>query len=339
MKRILLLWIIGTMLIDTVSAQIKVVTTGNNLVNPADPYAADIVIGSDQNGGIRHDASIMWWNSGSASRISNTGDTFLLSQWGATAPNIGLSAAVGGSSYFKGKVSIGATFPFSLLSVNSGLSAPTAPSLTNSIVIGSGNANGVNKYLGQFGFLSNDVDFSAPKIVAYISGEATETYTDDTKTGSVMRFYTGNNGGSNPVERMVIDNRGYIGIGTATPKEALSVNGNIRSKQIKVETANWPDYVFKKDYQLPSLADVKTYIDQNQHLPEIPSQEQITKEGLNLGEMNKLLMKKVEELTLYLIEKDEQLQQQGRQIEKLQDEVGSLSKVHRRPAADPCNNS
>ncbi|WPU94011.1 hypothetical protein SNE25_00535 [Mucilaginibacter sabulilitoris] len=318
MKRILLLWIVGcTIILDTVSAQTKIVTTGNNLVNPADPYAADIVIGSDQNGGIRHDASIMWWNSGSASRISNTGDTFLLSQWGSTTPNIGLSAAVGGSSYFKGKVSIGTTIPFSLLSVNSGLSAPTTPSLTNSIVIGSANANAVNKYLGQLGFVSNDVDFSAPKMVAYISGEATETYTDDTKTGSVMRFYTGNNGGSSPVERMVIDNRGYIGIGTATPKETLSVNGNIRSKQIKVETANWPDYVFQKDYQLPSLTDVKTYIEQNKHLPEVPSEQEIAREGLNLGEMNKLLMKKVEELTLYLIEQNKRIDEQQKQINKL----------------------
>lgn len=215
-----------------------------------------------------------------------------------------------------GFVGINLTNPTARLSVNSGLSAPTAASLANSIVIGSGNANSVNKYLGQFGFLSNDVDFSAPKIVAYISGEATEVYTDDTKTGSVMRFYTGDNGGSNPVERMVIDNRGYIGIGTAAPKETLSVNGNIRSKQIKVETANWPDYVFKKDYQMPSLKEVKAYIDQNQHLPEVPSEEQITKEGLNLGEMNKLLLKKVEELTLYLIEKDKIQQEQKELTEK-----------------------
>jgi len=97
-------------------------------------------------------------------------------------------------------------------------------------------------------------------------------------------------------------NGGNVGIGTLTPKETLSVNGNIRSKQVKVELANWPDYVFKKDYRLPSLQEVKAYIDQNQRLPEIPSEQQIAKEGLNLGEMNKLLMKKVEELTLYLIE-------------------------------------
>jgi hypothetical protein len=114
-------------------------------------------------------------------------------------------------------------------------------------------------------------------------------------------------------------NGGNVGIGTLTPKETLSVNGNIRAKQVKVESANWPDYVFKKEYQLPSLQEVKAYIDQNQHLPEIPSEQQIAKEGLNLGEMNKLLMKKVEELTLYMIEMKEDikdLQKQNKDLKK-----------------------
>jgi hypothetical protein len=110
---------------------------------------------------------------------------------------------------------------------------------------------------------------------------------------------------------MAILTNGYVGIGTNTPREALSVNGNIRSKSIKVELANWPDYVFKKDYPLPSLADVKAYIDENQHLPDMPSEAEIAKDGLNLGEMNKLLLKKVEELTLYLIEKDKEVKAQS----------------------------
>ncbi|NOW94690.1 hypothetical protein [Mucilaginibacter sp. SG564] len=109
-------------------------------------------------------------------------------------------------------------------------------------------------------------------------------------------------------------NSGNVGIGTLTPKETLSVNGNIRAKQIKVEATNWPDYVFQKDYQLPTLQEVKAYIDQNQHLPEIPSQQEIAKEGLNLGEMNKLLLKKVEELTLYLIEKDQEMTVQNKKM-------------------------
>ncbi|WP_419698980.1 hypothetical protein [Mucilaginibacter sp. NFX135] len=100
----------------------------------------------------------------------------------------------------------------------------------------------------------------------------------------------------------------------------LAVNGSViaTSMTVKLNSA-WPDYVFKKDYQLPSLQEVKAYIDQNQHLPEIPSEQQIAKDGLNLGEMNKLLMKKVEELTLYLIEKDQKEVQQAK-INKMQEE-------------------
>ena len=110
---------------------------------------------------------------------------------------------------------------------------------------------------------------------------------------------------------------GYVGIGTTTPHEMLSVNGNIRSKQIKVETANWPDYVFKPDYQLPSLADVKTYIGQNQHLPDMPSEKEIAQSGLNLGEVVKMQTKKIEELTLYLIEQQEKLQKLEAKLDAL----------------------
>jgi hypothetical protein len=90
--------------------------------------------------------------------------------------------------------------------------------------------------------------------------------------------------------------------------------------------SDWPDYVFKKDYQLPSLKEVKAYIDRNQHLQEMPSEQEIAKDGLNLGEMNKLLVKKVEELTLYLIEKDNKDKQQQEQIDQLIKQVKSLLK-------------
>jgi hypothetical protein len=110
---------------------------------------------------------------------------------------------------------------------------------------------------------------------------------------------------------------GNVGIGTATPTEKLSVNGNVRAKEIKVESANWPDYVFKTGYKLQSLDETKAYITKNGHLSEIPSEKEIALNGLSLGEMNKLLVKKIEELTLYLIEKNEQLRIQDAKIENL----------------------
>ncbi|NVM62181.1 hypothetical protein FHW88_000457 [Mucilaginibacter sp. SG538B] len=99
----------------------------------------------------------------------------------------------------------------------------------------------------------------------------------------------------------------------------LAVNGSAIATSVTVKLySQWPDYVFKPNYQLPSLAEVKSYIDRNQHLPEIPSAEQVEKNGLNLGEMNKLLVKKVEELTLYLIEKDQNETKQTKTIEALE---------------------
>jgi hypothetical protein len=112
-------------------------------------------------------------------------------------------------------------------------------------------------------------------------------------------------------ERLTILPGGNIGIGTTdTHGFKLAVNGNIRAQEIKVEAGPWPDYVFKPTYLLPSLESIKSYIEKNQHLPDMPSETEVTKNGLNLGEMNKLLLKKVEELTLHMI------RQQG-EIDKL----------------------
>jgi predicted phage tail protein len=84
--------------------------------------------------------------------------------------------------------------------------------------------------------------------------------------------------------------------------------------------AAWPDYVFKPKYVLPTLIEVKTYIDKNQHLPDMPSEAEVTKNGINLGEIVKIQTKKIEELTLYLIDKDKQLTDQQKQIEQLKQE-------------------
>ncbi|EFK58569.1 hypothetical protein U0038_06450 [Sphingobacterium spiritivorum] len=117
--------------------------------------------------------------------------------------------------------------------------------------------------------------------------------------------------------RFTIMDNGNVGIGITTPRDKLAVNGNIRAREIKVETNNWPDYVFEEDYKLTPLAEVETFIKANKHLPEVPSAREIEEDGLSLGEMNKLMMKKIEELTLHLIEKDKQLQTQQEELNTL----------------------
>jgi hypothetical protein len=124
-------------------------------------------------------------------------------------------------------------------------------------------------------------------------------------------------------------NQGNVSIGTTDSKGyKFAVNGNAIATSMTVKLyANWPDYVFKRNYQLPSLTDVKTYIDQNQHLPDMPSETEVAKDGINLGEMNKLLLKKVEELTLYLIEKDKQMEELKGDLKDQRQRILNLEKI------------
>jgi len=105
--------------------------------------------------------------------------------------------------------------------------------------------------------------------------------------------------------RMAILGNGNVGLGINNPTDRLAVNGNIRAKEIKVETANWPDYVFEEDYQMPSLTETEAFIKKHKHLPGMPNKEQVAAEGISLGEMNRKLLEKVEELTLHLIREQE----------------------------------
>ena len=102
--------------------------------------------------------------------------------------------------------------------------------------------------------------------------------------------------------RFTIMDNGNVGIGAGNPTNKLDVNGTIHSKEVKIDLTGWSDFVFKKDYNLPTLEEVEKHITEKGHLENIPNEEEVLKYGINLGEMNAKLLQKIEELTLYMIE-------------------------------------
>lgn len=123
---------------------------------------------------------------------------------------------------------------------------------------------------------------------------------------------------------MKITNAGNVGIGTVMPDAKLAVNGTIHTKEVKVDLDGWSDFVFDDDYNLRTLEEIETYVDQNKHLPEIPSEAEVLENGIDVGKMNAKLLQKIEELTLYLIDQNKQNQSQQELIEELQIEVSAL---------------
>ncbi|MEO6728527.1 MAG: hypothetical protein ABIM99_01260 [Candidatus Dojkabacteria bacterium] len=108
-------------------------------------------------------------------------------------------------------------------------------------------------------------------------------------------------------------------ISNLEPMFEVSANGTTFAKAFVVEATNyWPDYVFNNDYKLMPLNELSDYINQNKHLPYVPSQEDITKNGQDLGEVQKIQMQKIEELTLYTIQQDKKINDLELRLEKLE---------------------
>ncbi|MEL7003928.1 MAG: pyocin knob domain-containing protein [Bacteroidota bacterium] len=145
----------------------------------------------------------------------------------------------------------------------------------------------------------------------------------NSSTNPTMYFRSTNNDGIGTWSRIIHGEgnqviNGNLGIGTTNPGSyKLAVKGKIRAEEIKVETG-WADYVFNEDYDLPALEEVEKHIKEKGHLINIPSAAEVEENGIHLGEMNKLLLEKIEELTLYVIALKKENEQIKETIQNLQ---------------------
>lgn len=135
---------------------------------------------------------------------------------------------------------------------------------------------------------------------------------------------------------VVYDSADAIAIGTSNPEGyKLAVNGTAIFTKVKVKTAGtWPDYVFQKGYALPGLKELEAYLVQYRHLPGIASEAEVKRDGIDLGDHQAALLKKVEELTLYLIDQNkaltlqsQQLSEQKARLDQQQQEIEALKKL------------
>ena len=208
---------------------------------------------------------------------------------------------------YNGNVGIGETNPRVPLHVNGNIAAAAAVDPTNT-------------YL-QFERSGDQ----------YIGARVGNAYSMSGYRGNLV-FETNNGGGPQALsEGMRLTSDGNLVVGATDPQGyKLAINGNAIANSMTVKLYPWHDYVFEKSYALMPLKELADYVHKNHHLPEIPSAAQVEKDGLNLGEINGLLVKKVEELTLYLIEKEKEIRElkasQEERLKKLEQRLELLEK-------------
>ncbi|MDT0556709.1 tail fiber protein [Patiriisocius hiemis] len=147
-----------------------------------------------------------------------------------------------------------------------------------------------------------------------------------------LLFLLGSCAAQSSYGNLITQKNGKVGIGTTNPDETLTVKGKIHTQEVIVDLkgAVAPDYVFEEytkgsstlnpDYSRLSLLKLEAYVKKHNHLPKIPSAKELDKNGLSLKEMNLLLLEKIEELTLYTIEQQKELEVLKEKISKLENE-------------------
>ena len=178
---------------------------------------------------------------------------------------------------------------------------------------GSGNAIGYNNYYNgtKYARIQNGV---ASGILFNTDGDVIITTATSSSAGSTFYYDT-------PLPGIIVKNDKRVGILTTSPSADLHVAGSFRAKSARIEnllsayeicvsydgSLCWPDYVFTKDYNLLPLKELEQFISENQHLPNVPSAAEVEANGVKVGKMSTLLLQKIEELTLYIINLEKRL--------------------------------
>jgi hypothetical protein len=195
-----------------------------------------------------------------------------------------------------GFVGIGTTTPSDKLCVAGGISKLTLSGI-----------DGVYDNILKFGY-KGDLESGTININRWHGIDATITAGAASANKMKFRLYGGGTSCAAPIDVMTLQGDGYVGIGTTRPDAMLTVNGTIHAKEVTVNLDILADYVFKPTYKLMPLHEVEQFVNVNSHLPEMPSAAEVTKNGLSIGEMQNKLLKKIEELTLYVIEQDKKIE-------------------------------
>lgn len=253
--------------------------------------------------------------------VSSTGDVGI----GTSTPTARLDVQSNGSSsvtarFRNSNPSADVFMVLSMENANTGLNGSSALQLSSNSSFANIQAHGSGRTLSRFGQpLASWVEIA-------VAGASNGLIVGTTADKPLIL-------GTNNADRLHIQATGDIGIGTTTPASKLHVNGG----DIRVSggsfiddgvTLNAPDFVFEPTYKLMPLEELREFVAQEKHLPNVPNAREVKEQGLNLSQFQMRLLEKIEELTLYTLSQQEQLVSLHKENSELKDRLEALEGVH-----------